>query len=457
MTLPTKSHLNDNPTEGELKQALGNVYDTLVWEYFRLNITASSDDLVVSLKNSSGTDPSVSEPVAFRMRHPTMTNGYSIPVNFSAASGITVPDGGSLGFDNAETGKAYIWAVYDGTNKDIGISRTQFHDESILHSTTTVGTGSDSESVIYTTTGRTSAAIKLLAEITITRGTDIWDAAPTNIFVANDRKPLLIMPYGCVPANNTGDATNDMDFSAGIQLDSTREHMIIAGDMTKRADADFAVGSGNGARASGASAWDAGDWHWFLVGKKNDPHAHDYVLDSSASGANVLADAAVAAAGFNILKRVHSHRTSGAAWLPINATEIAVGLLLIELKTPLYQFDKDWSGTDDAAQTGTLPNAPGGIKVAAIMGVNFQDTTIAGSSALLLSSLDQSDTAANSGNAAFVGDLKLLNDGSGVDRVTNGRFKIKTSTARTFRYRAVGSTVDHTASVCLHAWEDSRL
>ena len=263
--------------------------------------------------------------------------------------------------------------------------------------------------------------------------------------------------FGIIPSNGT-DATNDIDFSSGKRRDSANAYPIVAGSsFTKRADATWASGTGNGGKASGASAWGAGDWHWHLLGKSSDPNAFDYVLDSSLTCVNGLADAAVVSAGFNIYKRVCSFRTSGAAWPLFSARETSAGLIAFLLKTPVYQFDKDWSGADDTAQTGTLGGIPGGIQVNAILGAHFQDATTATTSALLITSLDQTDTAASSTNGSFVGSFKITNDGSALDRGMSGLVRVRTSTSRTFRYRTIGSTVDHAFTVCLQGWEDSVL
>lgn len=271
--------------------------------------------------------------------------------------------------------------------------------------------------------------------------------------VARALPQLARVPTGTVPSNGT-DATNDIDFSAGTRRNSTNTSIIIAGAMTKRADATWAAGTGNGGMASGVT-WAANDFHLHLLGKTTDPTAHDYIFDTSVTCANGLADSAVVTAGFTIYKRIASFRTAAAAWPLFTAREVGNGALEVLLKTPAFEFTKNWAGTDDAAQTGTLALVPGGIQVKAILGVNFNDASIGAHSALIVTSLDQTDTAANSGVATFVGQLKLANDGSGVDRSASGVIEVRTSTSRTFRYRGAGTTIDHDVTFCTHGWEDS--
>jgi hypothetical protein len=261
---------------------------------------------------------------------------------------------------------------------------------------------------------------------------------------------------GNVPSNGT-DATNDIDFSAGSKRDSTNTYTIVAASaMTKRADATWAAGTGNGGMASGVT-WAANDFHLHLLGKTTDPSAYDYVFDTSATCVNGLADSAVVAAGFTIYKRVASFRTTGAAWPLFTARYMATGLLEVLLKTPVFQLTKSWSGgAADTAQTGTLGNVPGGIQVNAKLGILFQDSTASASSALLITAIDQTDTAADANSASWLAQFKAVaNAGNPVG--ASGEVMVRTSTSRTFRYRAIGTTTDHEASFFLAGWEDSIL
>lgn len=265
--------------------------------------------------------------------------------------------------------------------------------------------------------------------------------------------PRYRTPNGVIPSNGS-DATNDINFSAGVKRDSTDTYNIVAGAMTKRADATWALGTAVGGMAAGLT-WAANDWHLHLLGKTSDPAAHDYVFDTSATCVNGLADASVIAAGFNIYKRVGSFRTAGAAWPVFTASQLAIGLLKVEV-APVFQFTKDWSGgADNNAIIATLPNVPGGIQVNAILESNFQDATATADSGWLISSLDQADTAPVTANGTYICTFKIFGGASQTNRSTGGQVVVKTSTARTIRTRAAGSTVDHDASLSLTGWRDS--
>jgi hypothetical protein len=263
---------------------------------------------------------------------------------------------------------------------------------------------------------------------------------------------------GCIPSNGS-DATNDIDFSTGFAFDGTRCYQV--GAKTKRADAGWALGTAVGGMASVAGTpitFSANtDYHWFLLFNPSTGES-DFGCDTSVIAANLLTTAAVVSAGFTVALRDTSLRTGGsAAWLLFTAREIAFGIVEYLLKTPVFDFTKNWAAGDDTAQTGTLAFVPGGIQVDAILGVVFFDNSAGTQSGLLVTSLDQSDTASVSTIASYVDTLSI----SGLGTPDNGRASgivcVRTSTSRTFRYRGNGTSSDHEASFSTHGWKDSRL
>lgn len=173
-----------NNSGREVMAASAYFADILGLPFINLGFTATvaSNDLTIALKTAAAADPATTDPVTVYFRNTTVTTGQRVAVDYSTATSVVLPGGGSMGYANSETGYIHVYAVYDGTNKDIGISRL-LQDESVLHSTTTIGTGSDAVNVVYTTTGRTSAAITLIGRIRIQYGTAAWTNAPTNLLV----------------------------------------------------------------------------------------------------------------------------------------------------------------------------------------------------------------------------------------------------------------------------------
>ena len=69
---------------------------------------------------------------------------------------------------------------------------------------------------------------------------------------------------GLVPSNNATDATNDLDFTAGVATDTSNDEMIeLLTAMTKRADAAWAEGTNQGMLDTGAVG--NSTYHIFLI------------------------------------------------------------------------------------------------------------------------------------------------------------------------------------------------
>lgn len=234
--------------------AAGATFADQLQGFINVGIAASvsSNNLTVALKTAAGSDPSSTDPLSVIFRSTTLTSGVNVSVDYSAATSVVLPAGGTLGAANAETINIHVWAVYDGTNKDIGVSRTQNHDEGILHSTTTIGTGSDATNVIYTTTGRTNAAIKLIGRLTITQGTAVWDAAPTAIKVW-DNSMLSSGISGVNIQSFTATGANTYTPKSGLKyciVISTGAGGGGGGADTDGSSGNLAVGAGGGGGAT---------------------------------------------------------------------------------------------------------------------------------------------------------------------------------------------------------------
>ena len=93
---------------------------------------------------------------------------------------------------------------------------------------------------------------------------------------------------GLTISNNTLDATNDLDIAAGWAIDSAGLRVIrLASSITKRLDASWSVGSGNGGRDTGsiADAW----WYVWLI-LRSDTGVVDVLLSQSASSPTMPAN-----------------------------------------------------------------------------------------------------------------------------------------------------------------------
>ena len=90
--------------------------------------------------------------------------------------------------------------------------------------------------------------------------------------------------YGCTIANNAGDATNDIDIAAGIWADDTGAVLLrLASGITKRLDAAWAVGSGNGGLDTGSIANTT--YHLWLI-MRSDTGVVDVLFSASRDRAD---------------------------------------------------------------------------------------------------------------------------------------------------------------------------
>jgi hypothetical protein len=105
-----------------------------------------------------------------------------------------------------------------------------------------------------------------------------------------------------------GDATNDLTIQPGATVTAAGVLTTLASAMTKRADATWAAGSGNGGMRSGGT-WAAGTWYIWLI-REDATGAADVYFDDSVSGAN-------APAGWTPVYLIFTQRTGSASWIAV--------------------------------------------------------------------------------------------------------------------------------------------
>lgn len=111
---------------------------------------------------------------------------------------------------------------------------------------------------INTTTGRVTLPARLLSGTLDAGGNAIVNM--TAAFLAG-------YLFGLTASNNVLDADHDIDFSIGAAASDNADPLVmrLASGLTKRADAAFAAGSGNGAMVAGETMPASGTVHWWLI------------------------------------------------------------------------------------------------------------------------------------------------------------------------------------------------
>jgi len=98
--------------------------------------TVAANAMTYALKQADGSsDPSTSNPCSIRMRSPTLANAVPEIVSFQEALSLTIPSTATMGAVNSVEATHYIYAIYDGTNKELAVIGTKL-DENVLHNTT---------------------------------------------------------------------------------------------------------------------------------------------------------------------------------------------------------------------------------------------------------------------------------------------------------------------------------
>lgn len=111
--------------------------------------------------------------------------------------------------------------------------------------------------------------------------------------------------YGLTLANNGSDATNDIDIAAGSARDAAdTDNMVLGSALTKRLDANWAVGTNQGGLDTGSKA--NSTWYYVWLIKRADTGVVDVLFSASASSPTMPAN-------YTIKRLVGFFRTDGSA------------------------------------------------------------------------------------------------------------------------------------------------
>lgn len=126
----------------------------------------------------------------------------------------------------------------------------------------------------------------------ITRGASAWQRkalGASGTFLKSDGTDpvwgsLILQGHlsGLVIENSGVDVTNDLSIAAGQAVDDTNAYLITLAAFTKRGDAAFSAGTGNG---GGDITGSAGKRYVYLIGKSSDASAADVFFSTTAPGA----------------------------------------------------------------------------------------------------------------------------------------------------------------------------
>lgn len=255
---------------------------------------------------------------------------------------------------------------------------------------------------------------------------------------------VTLLPVQIIISRNGSDSNNDIDFAAGNFQFSDNSGIAALSAITKRTDATWASGTGNGGMASGQSKPTSGTIHCFALSNAAGTLV-DAGFDTSVSATNLIADSAVTTyfGGTPKFKRVGSFRTDGSQ---NNRFFIQAGNNFYCTSTQDVA-----TGTAPGAttrQTVTLASIPTGIEMFTIC--QFFHSYVGGgvSSYALWTSLDQTDSTPSS--ALFQTDASSASNNEGFYSAP-----IKTNTSAQIGARF--DSTDARYAVCTSGWIDYQL
>lgn len=243
--------------------------------------------------------------------------------------------------------------------------------------------------------------------------------------------------YGLTLSNNTSDATNDIDIAPGSVIDSTNTHiMTLASTITKRLDAAWAVGSGNGGLDTGSIANDT--YHIHLI-KRVDTGVVDAIFSLSPTAPTMPTN-------YTLARRVGSiPRESGAI-----VGFVQRGDVFLRTNASL-DVNASNPGTSAVLRTLAVPNL---VEIDALINVYLTVGSSAGNGSLVyISSFDQAD------EAPIESASPLASLGAAKQAATNiaaANMQVRTATNRTIRSRLSFSDANVSLRIATLGWIDRR-
>jgi hypothetical protein len=147
--------------------------------------------------------------------------------------------------------------------------------------------------------------------------------------------------YGLTLSNNSSDATNDIDIAVGsCRSSDDSANLDLLSALTKRLDASWAVGSGNGGLDTGSIA--NGTYHVWLI-KRSDTGVVDALFSTSASSPTMPTN-------YDLKRRIGSIIRSSAAITPFTQKDD-----LFLFKTPIGDAGNASVSTSRTLLTTSVP------------------------------------------------------------------------------------------------------
>lgn len=253
-------------------------------------------------------------------------------------------------------------------------------------------------------------------------------------YVDNTASVVSGQKSGLILSNNSTDSDHDIDVTAGGASDSSNTFLLSVSAITKRIDATWASGTGNGGLASGATLANTTWYHVFIVRVGG---SDDIMFDTSVTCANGVANNSV-----THYRRIGSVLTDGSANI-IAFTQKGDEFRFV----PVSDVANTSPGTSAVTATLTVPT---NVSVLANVSVSVQ----AGSSSsnpvyVLLTNPDVTDTAPSVTLFTITANVAA---GSGL--TSGGMANVPTNTSAQIRYRSSTTDTNFVLRITTHGWRE---
>lgn len=228
--------------------------------------------------------------------------------------------------------------------------------------------------------------------------------------------------WGLIGSNNVTDANNDMDFSSGeaASVGTGPIIMTLTSSITKRSDAAWAVGTGNGSMDTGNKPTN-GWLHWYII-QRPDTNVVDVCSSVSASaptfGVNIPA-------AYTKYRRIRSTKTDGSGNILADKQNGDEILWVNGIK----ENGGSAIAISTTAASLTLAGVPTGIVTRAILNAGYTSATDTASA--FISSLDEADQTIGVGNA-----LGNITNMQNVSENSTAGIEVRTNTSAQVRQKA---------------------
>lgn len=250
-----------------------------------------------------------------------------------------------------------------------------------------------------------------------------WGAAPA---AASGFKYSLIL------SNNSTDSDHDIDVTTGSCSDSTNSvTLTLASAFTKRIDATWASGTGNGGLASGATLANTTWYHVFIVRVGG---SDDVMFDTSVTCANGVANNAV-----THFRRIGAVLTDGSANI---IAFVQVGDVF-RWAVPVSDVAGINPGTSAVTSTLTVPT---NVRVESHISILLGPGTSGAALFALVTSPDQTDSTPSS--TLFSAACTSTNSTSG------SSLRVITNSSAQIRYRIGSSSNGERVNITTHGWRE---